>query len=169
MKFILCFCVFLFFSGCTQVYFTDPQPKGKKSLKEIPIDMQGWYVDAEGEDSIYVRTRGFDFPDESSMLSDSIRLTKWKEYYFLNILDTSKRLWEVYMIEKVNAFEIKVSSIDGDKKPDIERLKSYTTVTVQEKSDGEVDYHILEPTTSEFKNMVKDGLFENQIVYRRVN
>ena len=169
MKFILCFSVFLIFSGCTEVYFTDSQPKGKKYLKEIPIDMQGWYVDNDGKDSVYVRTRGFDFPDESAMLSDSITLTKWKDFYFLNILDTSKGLWEVYMIEQLNAFEIKVSSIDGEKKPNIERLKNHTTVTSQEKSDGEIDYYIVAPSASEFKSLVKDGLFENQVIYRRVN
>ena len=169
LKSILCLSVFLFLIGCTEVYFTESQPRGKKYLKEIPPEMHGWFVDSNGSDSVHVRTRGFDFPDETATLSDSIALTKWKDFYFLNIRDNSKGLWEVYMIQKVNAYEIQVSSIDGEKKVNIDRLKGYTTVTSQVKSDGEIDYYLINPSSKEFKSLVKDGFFENQMVYRKVN
>lgn len=169
LKSILCFYAFLFLIGCTEVYFTESQPRGKKYLEEIPPDMQGWFVDPNGNDSVHIRTRGFDFPDETATLSDSIVLTKWKDFYFLNIRDNSKGLWEVYMIQKVNAFEIQVSSIDGEKKNNIDRLKKYTTVTSQLKSDGEIDYYLVNPSSKEFKSLVKDGFFDSQITYRKVN
>jgi len=160
---------YLILAGCTEVYFTELQPSGKKPLKEIPPGMQGWFVDNEGTDSINVRTRGFDMTDESAMLSDSIVLTKWNKYYFLNLRDNKKGLWEVYLIEMINPYQIKIAFIDGDNESNIERLQSLTTVTPQEEPDGDIDYYLINPSKKEFKTLVNEGIFDSNVTYRRVN
>ena len=161
------FCLLLCF-GCTEVYFTDVQPYGKKHLKEIPPDMQGWFVEMDGADTIHIRTRGFDMTDEYASLSDSVVLTKWKDYYFLNISDNSKNLWEIYLVQKVNAYEMKVSFIDGENSTDIEALKSLIHITPYEKEDGSINYYVVSPSSKEFKNLVKNGVFKSEIRYRRI-
>ncbi len=158
---LLCF-------GCTEVYFTEVQPNGKKHLMEIPPDMQGWFVEMDGTDTINIRTRGFDMTDEYASLSDSVVLTKWKDYYFLNVSDKSKKLWEIYMIEKINAYEMKVSYIDGENHDQIESLKSFISITPHENEDGTINYYVVSPSAKEFKNLVKNNVFKSEISYRRI-
>ena len=77
MKKALYLFLIIVLTACTEVYFTETQPSGKKQLKEIPVSLHGWFIEKEGKDSIHVSSRGFDIDDDSAILSDSIVLTKW--------------------------------------------------------------------------------------------
>jgi hypothetical protein len=169
MKKVLYFFLFVAFTACTEVYFTETQPGGKKPLKEIPVNLQGWFIEKDGKDSIHVSFRGFDIDDESAILSDSIVLTKWKQNYFLNILDQHKGFWEVYMIQKLNENEIELSIIDGDDEQTVSRLQAYTKVTSQNTSEGKVDYYLISPSSKVFKKMTKEGIFKPSVIYSRIN
>lgn len=169
MKKALYLFFFIIFTACTEVYFTEIQPSGKKQLKEIPVSLHGWFIEKDGKDSIHISFRGFDIDDESAILSDSVVLTKWKKNYFLNILDQSKGYWEVYRIRSLHMDEIELSIIDGDDEETVKKLKTYTKVTSQNTSEGKVDYFVISPSSKVFKQMVKDGIFKSSVIYSKIN
>ena len=94
-------------SSCEMPYF-DRYP-GER-LKEVPISFQGDWVsyelNVEGGKWVYKDTTEFIISkegwksldeDESALLSDSIILSKYKNYYFLSMLE--EHGWQVMVIE----------------------------------------------------------------------
>jgi hypothetical protein len=169
MKNVLFVFFLVFVTACTEVYFTETQPAGKKPLNEIPVSFQGWFVEKNGSDSVHVSFRGFDINDDSAILSDSVVLTKWKKNYFLNTLEKSKGYWEVYLIRMLNENEIELLIIDGDDDNTVKDLEKYTTVTSQNTPEGKIDYYLISPSSKSFKGMVKDGVFKPSVIYTRIN
>lgn len=157
----------LLLSACTEVYFTETQPVGKRPLTEFPPEVQGWFIDDQEGDTVHIRSRGFDLTEESGDLSDTLVLTKMKNLYFLNIQNTENNLWEVYIIEPLNPFEFHVHSIDGENDSTMTAIRAILSVKQEENDDGSVAHFILSPTSKEFKKLLKSGVFSNTIVFRR--
>jgi hypothetical protein len=163
---VLLFLSLLF--GCTEVYFTEPQPLGTKALNEIPPEMQGRFIEPEGKDTVHVRTRGFDIGDDFMNLSDSMVVKYWKGFYFINMRDSKNGLWEVYAASKSAADKITVSFIDGEDEKRMKQLGEICTVVSQTDSDGEIDYYILNPSAKEFKAILKENFFDQTIEYTKI-
>src|SRR3954465_7219436 len=82
----------LFLLGCKEISFHEPQPKGKKSLKEVPSSLQGRYIirDESGTSNDTLTIEGWGYrlghnPNEKAFLSDSLVLKCYKGYYFVNM------------------------------------------------------------------------------------
>ena len=102
-------------------------------------------------------------------MSDSIELKKWKKYYFLNIQEDQHGYWDVYLIRFADNKTLEVSMIDGDDSVAINMLKTVTEVTVKEKSDGKVDYYLIEPSRKELWYMIDKGVFSSKTKYSRID
>ena len=83
--------LFLSLFACKEISFKEPQPKGKKSLSQVPRELLGNYLVVEekggdGKDTLVVTEKGYYFPSDSSKgeLGDSLVLKKYKGYYFFN-------------------------------------------------------------------------------------
>ena len=170
MKNPLMISVLLFFlAACTEVYFTESQPAGKKALKQIPDDFHGFYLDPDSNDTIQINAASFEISNDEGYLSDSIELKKWKKYYFLNIKEDQHGYWDVYLIRFADNKTLEVSMIDGDDSVAINMLKTVTEVTVKEKSDGKVDYYLIEPSRKELLYMIDKGVFSSKTKYSRID
>ena len=70
--------------ACTEISYKEPQPKGIKSLSEIPTNLHGKYL--MDKDTVYLFDKGLRGKDQGKeevlYLSDSIVLKEYKKYYF---------------------------------------------------------------------------------------
>ncbi len=155
-------------AACTEVYFTESQPAGKKALKQIPEDFHGFYLDPDNKDTIQINNVSFGVGKDARFLSDSIELKKWKKYYFLNIQEDQKRYWEVYLIQFTDNKTLEVSIIDGDDSVTVNLLKTVTDVSSKENSDGKVDYYLINPSRKELRYMLEKGVFSSTMKYSRI-
>jgi hypothetical protein len=85
---LLIFLVFLI--GCKEISFEQPQPKGRKNLKEVPESLHGKYliVDDNGKstDTLTIDRLGYRLghnPNEKGSLSDTLILKFYKGIIFL--------------------------------------------------------------------------------------
>ena len=87
--------------GCKEISFQEPQPKGRKSLAEIPKKLQGTYlltaVGDDSQDTLFVRKNGYLIASDKkeSLLGDSLVLKQYKGYYFININENPEWLMRV--------------------------------------------------------------------------
>ena len=54
----------LFLAACTEVYFTESQPEGKKALKQIPDNFHGFYLDLDGKDTLQMNAVSLEISTE---------------------------------------------------------------------------------------------------------
>lgn len=93
MKRVAILIVLVAFSACKEISFNEFQPKGKKPLKTVPKKIWGRYIlpDEEGgtKDTLYVKSEGYHagLPNDQFLLSDSLVMTTFSGYYFLNLHD----------------------------------------------------------------------------------
>ena len=91
--------------ACKEISFKEPQPKGKKSLSQIPRELLGSYLVVEekgtdSKDTLVVTTKGYYVPSDSSKeeLGDSLVLKKYKGYYFFN--DNENPEWLLRVVKR---------------------------------------------------------------------
>lgn len=101
--------VICFLSSCSSIYFHEIQPKGGERLSEIPkelhgtwySDSEGWKIDEEGFTNIDFRkdtlNNIIDTVYKTTLLSDSTRIYRAKDYFFLNYRENTD-YWEVIVI-----------------------------------------------------------------------
>jgi hypothetical protein len=82
----------IFFTSCKEVSFKEPQPRGKKVLKEVPAELQGKYFikddDGSAQDTLTINAWGYTVghnANEKALLSDSLVLKYYRGYYFINM------------------------------------------------------------------------------------
>lgn len=95
--------------ACKEITFREPQPKGEKPLGKVPHALHGKYVPANGTssdapDSLFISETGFrliespnDSLPEEILLSDTVLLTRYKDYFFLNL--KNKISWRLYVLK----------------------------------------------------------------------
>ena len=59
--------------------------------------------------------------------------------------------------------------MDGDDSVAINMLMTVTKVTAEEKSDGKVDYYLIEPSRKELRYMIDKGVFSSKTKYSRID
>jgi hypothetical protein len=97
--------VFILFS-CKEVTFKEPQPRGKKALKEIPKELIGKYLatdEKESEtDTIVITSKGYYATSDKkgSEIGDSLVIKKYKGYYFVSVNENPEWLLRVIKHEK---------------------------------------------------------------------
>ena len=93
--------VFIALLSCKEVTFKDPQPRGKKILKEIPEALVGSYLLTDEKDgatdTLIVTSKGYLVASDKKggELGDSLVLKKFKGYYFVNINENPEWLLRV--------------------------------------------------------------------------
>lgn len=153
--------------ACTEISYKEPQPKGEKSLLEVPSRLHGQYV-WQG-DTITFFAQGFrakekDKKEDMLLLSDSIVLRKYKSYYFvsyrsgqewlLRILKPQKNGDLIYM-EMEN-----VPEEEAQRKPFIENLSAETPV-IQTTVDS-VTHYIIDPSPKKLYSLILKGFFKEK-------
>jgi signal peptidase I len=99
------FFIFLFLFSCTEITYKEPQPKGKKSLTEMPTSFRGRYlIEEEGgnhNDTLLIGKSGYRTMGgaiDEGTLGDSIVLKNYKGYHFLSV--NQKPEWALRVIKQ---------------------------------------------------------------------
>ena len=158
------FALFLFWS--CDVLFESPQPAWvTNNEKEIPKIFRGTYTcrDLSFEDKIdtmqITSKRIFNkHQDIDFNLSDTVLLKYYNHAYFLNLYVREKKAWSV-ILAKPEKERIVYYMISSEDSPLLSRLKELTKMKEYKNSNGEIKDPIINPTTSEFKKMLKENIF----------
>lgn len=170
--FFLFFSLIVFISSCVEVKFEQPQPAGIKAEKIFPVDLQGTYID-ENNDTLIINDVTYRFGNGKTIfggggeLSENLILKKYKKYYFLS--EKNDSLWNIIVVKLKNKNDLKVFIIDGENKEKIEELKKITNVKERYKSEGEIDYYIINPDKKELKKMLRKKIFTEIGTFKKIS
>lgn len=162
--------VTLFFVGialiaCTEISYKEPQPKGIKSLTEVPSKLHGTYL-WDG-DTITFFDKGFRAKDKKEdflYLSDSIVLKKYKNHYFVSYREHYEWLIRVLKPQKNgDLLYLEMENVpenDPDKKIFIEKLSKETPV-IKNTVDS-VTHYIIDPSPKKLYALIQKGFFKEK-------
>jgi len=162
IKVILLFCLFI--TACSEVYFKQPQPPGKKDLISLPAKTHGLYITTEGDSALSIFNDHIlyymdDDKDLKFSMNENMVVRKYKGDYYINIKDEEKPFWMVFLFSfRKNELLLKYSD---PKEEELEKFKKITRIE-EESSNTMLEYseYLLDPSLKELKELVKEGFFE---------
>ena len=169
----------LFFTGCSVIRFTNPQPENARPLSQFPDQMIGSYLDKDG-DTLKISRYAFSNGEEVNTLSkERLILKKSGKYYILSSkcpLSEGNPIawkgWEVLPFRYVdNTLTVYLINTWEDKeKQTLEALKNILSAPVKNEfnSQENFDYYLISPTKKEFKTMLKEGIFNEEMKFSRI-
>lgn len=163
----------LFFFSCKEISFKEPQPRGKKALKEIPKGLVGSYLlkdDNGGEtDTLIVNAKGYFVVSDKkgSQLGDSLVIKKYKGYYFVNVNDNPE--WLLRVIQQEKNGDLVYMTLEED---NISFKDFLTKVSKEVKVDsveinGEKLYQI-DPSPKQLTKLIEKGYFRNTLRLKKI-
>ena len=157
--------------GCITVEFEVPQPDGSRELKKFPRKFRGSYLNED--DGLLVITKNSFIAGhvdsiqngEETFLSDKVILKRYKKYYMLNTL--TDKYWESRLVE-LKDDSLLIYELNGEDENVILKLKEITSVKEILDEKGEVKKIIINPTKSEFSDILKAGLFSRILAVKKI-
>lgn len=159
MKYLVGLLLLASLQSCVEVGFKNPQPKKGEVLERIPPEMVAFYTE-QSKDS----DEGFSLADlggnldKTGKLSNNSILKHWKGRYFFNQKKDS--LWFIIMIVPEKEKTYSTYKMDGGNEKTVATLKQITEVEEIFSETGELELVIIDPSTSEFKKILKSEAFE---------
>jgi len=174
--------VIVLIAGCKEISFREPQPKGKKTLKNVPKQIQGKYLPltADGElsrDTIVIHDQGYyfgyyDITDrtnsndkeyESGVLSDSLVLKAFKGYYFFSFHERPEWTVRVVKPEKDGDLIYMAPEQDGvDFKNYLNKISTEIRVDSFQVEDKMI--YQIDPTPKELVRLIEKGYFTKAVL-----
>jgi hypothetical protein len=164
-------------TSCKEVTFREPQPVGVKKLKFFPTNLLGKYIVTEessmASDTILIYKDSFEILDspeknkasEKSILSDSLVLKKYKDYYFLNFLGDKRWAFRVFKQEKNK--DIILFTIDLSNETTLAHLKKELS-PIMTSQDSDTFYEVINsPEPKVLLKFIQDH-YNEQIVLKRL-
>jgi hypothetical protein len=158
--------------SCKEVTFTEPQPKGTASLKEVPMKLRGTYqtVDettGQFSDTLIIESWGYHFKDKNEkdwltrgIISDTLVIKFYQNYYFINFKTQGQ--WVLRLIQQEPSGAIRFLSIDlrdeKKRKEILKKLKHKISFTEVHTKEDDIFYQI-NPTPAQLMMLIKEGYF----------
>jgi hypothetical protein len=174
MKTLSAVIVFLAFFGCKEISFKEPQPRGKKSLSEVPEGLQGVYLLSDGnetaKDTLIVSEKGYLIVSDQKqkLLGDSLVLKQFKGYYFININENPEWLLRVIKREDNGDLTYMSMDVEEDSFNDLLRRLSKEVLIDSIQMEGEKLYQI-DPKPSQLLKLIKKGFFKKTLRMQKIN
>jgi hypothetical protein len=168
--------------GCKEISFREPQPKGKKSLTQIPKKLQGKYLTIadNGEfskDTVVVTSTGyqigyFNISDKAAaeknrydrgVIGDSLLIKSFKGYYFLNFRENPE--WLLRVLKQEDNGDIVYMSPEQsgvDFKVYVRKLAKEIKIDSTE-VEGKMLYQI-DPSPNELVSLIEKGFFSRSLL-----
>lgn len=162
-KLALIACVLVLY-GCKEITYKNPQPKGKKSLSEIPENLRGSYLMASEtentQDTVIVDSKGYMIASDRKrkVLGDSLVLKSYKGYYFVNINERPE--WLLRIVTREPNGDLIFMSMDTNEnrfQALLRKLAGEVSIDSLE-INGEKLYQI-DPTPRQMLKLIKGGYF----------
>lgn len=167
--------ILFIFASCDQVVFEEPQPRKVNALQEIPLSLQGAYLDQDG-DTLYVYKNFFTYDHEhismdNIYLSDSSVLKKYKNHYFYStpIQIGTEDFWLTYILYlNDDGTGIDLYAMDPG---DIVKLAKLQEITskVRDIEEGDQQYYLFAPKKKDYKKIIMDSIFTKIDSFVRIN
>ena len=158
--------------SCKEITYTEPQPKGKKMLAEIPNSLQGKYllIDDNGidKDTLYISKHGYHIRGESADagdLGDSLVLKKYKGYYFLNI--NQRPEWALRVIKQEKNGDIIVMAMD-DKNFNSFLKKLGKEIRIDSTQEKDERLYQIDPTPKQLVGLIKKKYFSQETRIKKI-
>ncbi len=160
--------------SCREVSFREPQPRGKKSLEEIPPPLQGlYYIPPDGEspaDTLRVNDSGYFFVSDRKdkmQLSDSVVIKRYKGYYFLNVHE--KPEWLLRVIRPQPNGDLLMLSMETEEKKFQEFVRSLSKrIAVDSLKLETKTLYQIDPSPKELYKLIREGYFKQRILLKRI-
>jgi hypothetical protein len=174
-KLLYLLALILLLASCDQVIFPEPQPQKVKTMTEMPAEIQGVYLDQDG-DSLFVFEQSFSYYSDnytdfnSVYLSDSLVLKSYKKRYFISISThiNEQVYWLTYIIEAKN--DGRVLDIYTMDPGDIVKLAKLEEITSKVMDiEGETDYYLFNPSKKDYKKIISDTIFTKMISFQKIS
>ncbi|MBX2944355.1 MAG: hypothetical protein KF725_00875 [Cyclobacteriaceae bacterium] len=157
----------IYLASCSEISYKEPQPKGIKSLAQVPAKLQGKYlIMEEGElaDTLIVMPGGYKLgKDELAMLSDSLVMKHYKGYYFINLRNEFS--WYLRVVKQQKNGDLLYLSMpevsheyQGKKFRD--QLAQEVTI-VETEVDGKT-FYLIDPSPKKLIQLIQKGYFNEQ-------
>jgi hypothetical protein len=163
----------LLWTGCKEISYKEPQPKGKRALSEIPRELRGKYLVVEengnNQDTLIVTNNGYHFTNDSTKgeLSDSLVLKKYQGYYFFN--DNENPEWLLRVIKKESNGDLTFMYMETGEKSFHEFLYALNEEIKIDSFEinNEMLYQI-DPTPKQLIDLIKKDYFKKSITLQKV-
>ncbi|MGB7841708.1 MAG: hypothetical protein WBL21_02880 [Salinimicrobium sp.] len=160
--------------SCNSLYFTSSQPQDGSVLKQFPNHLLGSFA-SETEDTLVVKSTSFIFRGgEAVNLSGDITpkgcvLKQIDDWYIISLQDGEE--WEVFPVKVTGKDNFTVYFMDleeNEEKRVITGLKKKMEVQKIFAEDGSFDHYLINPSSSQFIEMLKDNLFTEEMDFERI-
>lgn len=167
--------IFIVLFSCKEITFKEPQPRGKKSLKEIPKNLVGSYLlkdekDGSSEtDTLVVNPKGYIVVSDKKggHLGDSLVIKKYKGYYFINTNDNPEWLLRVIQQEKNGDLVFMTLEEDGITFKDFLTKVSKEIHVDSVEINGEKLYQI-DPSPKQLAGLIEKGYFRKTLRMKKL-
>ena len=172
MKSLINICLLLSITlvSCTDIYFSEPQPKGVKPLENGFEELIGEYVsfdeNSEPDDTVIVTRNKIIFPDDEDMegeLGEMTVVKKFKGHYFMNFYDEDKDLWQLIVAKFDEDQNLEVTNLIsvGEKEAKELTKKRFAKKVIEEKEDDDEDeYIIMNPSKKQLMKLINYPIFD---------
>jgi hypothetical protein len=173
MKNLCLIAIVLIVFSCKEVTFKEPQPRGKKALKEVPPELIGRYVakdEKESEtDTLVINSKGYYAVSDKkgSEIGDSLVLKKYKGYYFVSSNEKPEWLLRVIKQEKNGDLVYMLMDQNGGKFNDFLQKLSKEIKIDSVEVNGEKLYQI-DPSPRQLVSLIKKGYFRETMRVQRI-
>ena len=164
--------ILVILASCKEISFREPQPKGKRALKEIPRELRGEYLlvdEDNNRDTLIVTTTGYVMRSDSTegILGDSLVLKKFKGYYFFSDNEDPEWLLRVVKVE-ANGDLSYLFMNPGDKTFNQYLLELNEEIKIDSSEvDGEKLYQI-DPSPRQLHSLMRKGFFRKSLTMKKI-
>ncbi len=160
--------------ACKEISFKEPQPKGKKSLSEIPRELLGSYLvveekAADSKDTLVVTAKGYHVPSDSSKeeLGDSLVLKKYKGYYFFN--DNENPEWLLRVVKREPNGDLSYMLLEPtDKSFDEFLLALNKEIEIDSAEVNKQKLYQIDPSPKKLISLIEKGYFKKTITLKKI-
>lgn len=164
--------VFIALLSCKEITFKEPQPRGKKSLKEIPEALVGSYLLTDEKDgatdTLIVTSKGYVVASDKKggVLGDSLVLKKYKGYYFVNINENPE--WLLRVIKQETNGDLFYMTMDEGVsfKEFLDKVSKEIKIDSVE-INGEKLYQI-DPSPKQLVRLIENGYYKKTLEMKKL-
>jgi len=148
----------IFLSSCSNIAYEDAVPKNLDKLSLFPEEIQGAYIDSEG-DTLTINTNNYTYGNIGDLfylkgeIGEELVLKTLSGYYFLNFKNNDG-YWEM-IAAKPTDNELHIFCIDAEDKDDVKIINSKIKKGKVKSSRMQGKY-IINPEENEILDLLKD-------------